>query len=107
MGNKYRMALQLARDPRFERLTCTHKGTYADDCLCHRVEAHRCFIVATNDADLKKRIRKIPGVPIMNCKRGGYSIERMPGQMGAVPKSAAGTAHIKNRGTAEYDNDKE
>lgn len=87
MGSKYRMALQLARDPRFERLTCAHKGTYADDCICDRVSSHKCYIVATNDQDLKKRIRKIPGVPIMHCKRGQYGIERLPGQISVVPKS--------------------
>ncbi|CAD7929580.1 unnamed protein product [Amoebophrya sp. A25] len=87
MGSKYRMALQLARDPRMERLTCTHRGTYADDCLCERVHNHKCYIVATNDADLKKRIRKIPGVPIMYCKRGHFGIERLPGHMEHVPKS--------------------
>jgi hypothetical protein len=28
---------RIAKDPRFERLICTHKGTYADDCLVDRV----------------------------------------------------------------------
>ena len=28
---------RLAKDPRFERLPCLHKGTYADDCLVQRV----------------------------------------------------------------------
>lgn len=28
---------RIAKDPRFERLPCTHKGTYADDCLVQRV----------------------------------------------------------------------
>ena len=28
---------RIARDPRFERLPCMHKGTYADDCLINRV----------------------------------------------------------------------
>lgn len=28
---------RVARDPRFERLSCMHKGTYADDCLVQRV----------------------------------------------------------------------
>jgi rRNA-processing protein FCF1 len=37
LGEKYRLALKIARDPRFERLPCSHKGTYADDCLVHRV----------------------------------------------------------------------
>ncbi|XP_072424328.1 rRNA-processing protein FCF1 homolog isoform X3 [Chiloscyllium punctatum] len=37
LGQKYRVALRIAKDPRFERLPCTHKGTYADDCLVQRV----------------------------------------------------------------------
>lgn len=28
---------RIAKDPRFERLPCTHKGTYADDCIVERV----------------------------------------------------------------------
>merc|ERR1719265_1819371 len=82
LGAKYRLALRLAQDPRFQRLTCTHKGTYADDCLCERVTQHKCYLVATNDKDLKRRIRKIPGVPIVYAKRGKYVVERMcEGQM--------------------------
>ncbi|XP_059771768.1 rRNA-processing protein FCF1 homolog isoform X1 [Balaenoptera ricei] len=37
LGQKYRVALRIAKDSRFERLPCTHKGTYADDCLVQRV----------------------------------------------------------------------
>lgn len=37
LGPKFRLALRVAKDPRFERLPCTHKGTYADDCLVQRV----------------------------------------------------------------------
>ncbi|KAL2926205.1 rRNA-processing protein FCF1-like protein, partial [Bienertia sinuspersici] len=33
LGQKYR----IAKDTRFERLPCTHKGTYVDDCLVQRV----------------------------------------------------------------------
>lgn len=47
------------QDPRVERLPCTHKGTYADDCICQRVQQHRCYIVATCDRDLRRRIRKV------------------------------------------------
>eukprot|EP00007_Cunea_sp_BSH-02190019_P001710 CAMPEP_0174232670 /NCGR_PEP_ID=MMETSP0417-20130205/2891_1 /TAXON_ID=242541 /ORGANISM="Mayorella sp, Strain BSH-02190019" /LENGTH=181 /DNA_ID=CAMNT_0015310757 /DNA_START=84 /DNA_END=626 /DNA_ORIENTATION=- len=65
LGTKYRVALRIAKDPRFERLPCDHKGTYADDCLLRRVEMHKCYIVATCDKALKRRIRQIPGVPIM------------------------------------------
>ncbi|KAK3842419.1 MAG: Fcf1-domain-containing protein [Linnemannia gamsii] len=32
LGPKFKVALRVARDPRYERLPCTHKGTYADDC---------------------------------------------------------------------------
>jgi hypothetical protein len=47
------------QDPRVERIACTHKGTYADDCLCERVRQHKCYIVATCDKDLRRRIRKV------------------------------------------------
>ncbi|KAI9717523.1 MAG: rRNA-processing protein fcf1 [Candelaria pacifica] len=78
MGQKYRIALQIARDERWERLRCDHKGIYADDCIVDRVIKHKVYIVATNDRDLKRRIRKIPGVPIMSVARGKYVIERLP-----------------------------
>ncbi|KAJ3255970.1 hypothetical protein HK103_005777 [Boothiomyces macroporosus] len=78
MGEKYRIALKVARDPRFERLPCSHKGTYADDCIVNRITQHRCYIVATCDRDLKRRIRKIPGVPIMYIASRKYAIERLP-----------------------------
>ncbi|KAK4746426.1 hypothetical protein SAY87_012738 [Trapa incisa] len=54
LGDKYRVALRIAKDPRFERLPCVHKGTYADDCLVERGTQHRCYIVATCDRDLKR-----------------------------------------------------
>ena len=31
LGTKYRIALRIARDERWERLACGHKGVYADD----------------------------------------------------------------------------
>ncbi|CAK0823063.1 unnamed protein product [Prorocentrum cordatum] len=85
MGRRHRLALRLAKDPRFTRLTCQHKGTYADDCLCDRVVQHKCYIVCTNDKDLKRRIRKVPGIPIMSVARGGYKIERIPDHIASVP----------------------
>eukprot|EP00088_Acartia_fossae_P001351 TRINITY_DN10517_c0_g1_i1.p1 TRINITY_DN10517_c0_g1~~TRINITY_DN10517_c0_g1_i1.p1 ORF type:complete len:200 (-),score=31.31 TRINITY_DN10517_c0_g1_i1:251-850(-) len=83
LGSKYRIALRIVKDPRFERLPCMHKGTYADDCLVNRVTQHKAYIVATCDKDLKRRIRKIPGVPIMYLTNHRYSIERMPDAYGA------------------------
>jgi len=31
------LSYRIAKDPRFQRLACTHKGTYADDCIVERV----------------------------------------------------------------------
>ncbi|KAI9754206.1 MAG: rRNA-processing protein fcf1 [Chaenotheca gracillima] len=78
LGQKYRIALRIARDERWERLSCDHKGVYADDCIVDRVQKSKIYIVATNDRDLKRRIRKIPGVPIMSVAKGKYVIERLP-----------------------------
>lgn len=78
LGSKYRLALGIARDPKFERLSCDHKGTYVDDCLVNRVTANRCFIVATCDRMLRKRLRGIPGVPLMNVGRKKFVIEQLP-----------------------------
>jgi len=78
LGPKYRIALRIARDERWERLQCDHMGVYADDCIVDRVMKNKIYIVATNDRDLKRRVRKIPGVPIMSVARGKYVIERLP-----------------------------
>ena len=85
LGPAYRVALRVARDERFTRLRCTHSGVYADDCIVRRVEQHKCYIVATCDRDLKRRIRKIPGVPIMYITRHQYSIERFA-DVNAAPR---------------------
>jgi U3 small nucleolar RNA-associated protein 24 len=78
LGPRYRIALRIARDERWERIRCDHKGTYADDCLVDRVSKHKIYLVGTNDRDLKRRIRKIPGVPILSVARGKYVVERLP-----------------------------
>ena len=49
-----------------------------DDCIVDRVVKQRIYIVATNDRDLKRRIRKIPGVPVISVARGKYVVERLP-----------------------------
>lgn len=82
MGHRYRLALKLTKDPRFRRLPCSHKGTYADDCLVDRVKQHRCYLVGTNDKDLKRRIRKIPGVPLISVGNYKYVVERISEDLG-------------------------
>lgn len=86
LGQNFRIALRISKDPRFERLPCMHKGTYADDCIVQRVTQHKCYIVATCDKDLRRRIRKIVGVPIMSVQSHRFTIERMPDAYGA-PKT--------------------
>lgn len=84
LGPKYRVALRLAKDPRFMHMKgYLDKGSYADDDIVMMVKQHRCFIVATCDRDLKRRIRKIPGVPIMYISQRKYTVERMPEAFGA------------------------
>jgi U3 small nucleolar RNA-associated protein 24 len=83
LGGTYRIALRLAKDPRFERIPCQCKGSYADDCLTKMVTQWRCFIVATCDKELRGRIRKIPGVPCMYIQGYRYTVERMPEAFGA------------------------
>ena len=75
-GTKYRLALRIVKDPKFRRFICDHDGNYADDCLVNICKQHKCFIVATCDRQLKSRIRKIPGTPIMSIVGHKYSIER-------------------------------
>lgn len=88
LGQQYRVALKVAKDPRVLRLPCTHKGTYADDCICERIQQHKCYIVATCDKDLRRRIRKVPGVPIMFIQSHRYSIERLPdATVGGAPRT--------------------
>lgn len=83
-GLKYRLALRIVKDPRFKRYYCDHTGTYADDCLVNIASQHKCYIIATCDKQLKSRIRKVPGTPIMYLAGHKYAIERMPDAMSNV-----------------------
>lgn len=37
MGQRFKLALKIIKDNRFQRLSCSHKGIYADDCIVQRV----------------------------------------------------------------------
>lgn len=81
LGPKYRLALRVAKDPRFERIKCDHKGTYADDCLVDRIIKHRVYIAATNDRDLKRRIRyvgmeHVPTAEFLTSMTGRFLVHR-------------------------------
>ncbi|ERS99426.1 hypothetical protein HMPREF1624_04626 [Sporothrix schenckii ATCC 58251] len=60
LGPKYRIALKIARDERWERSKCTHKGIYADDCIFDRIVRHRIMSVARG----KYVIENLPGAPV-------------------------------------------
>jgi U3 small nucleolar RNA-associated protein 24 len=78
LGQRYSIALRIAKDEKWERIKCDHKGLYADDCIVDRIKKHRVYLVATNDRDLKRRIRKIPGVPIISANKRKFAVERLP-----------------------------
>lgn len=42
LGPKYRIALQIARDERWHRLVCDHRGTYADGTLLFHFNDEFC-----------------------------------------------------------------
>jgi rRNA processing protein Krr1/Pno1 len=44
----------------------------------------KCYIVATCDRELKRRIRKQPGVPILYIKQHQFTVERMPDAYGGM-----------------------
>lgn len=65
LGRVYRLALNMIKRIKHTRLICDHKGTYADNCLLERVKINRIFFVATSDIDLKQRISKKFGTPVL------------------------------------------
>lgn len=78
LGKVHTLALKVIKSERIKRLTCDHPGTYADGCLIERVKKHPCYIIATCDKELKQRLRKIPGVPILAVHGMKYSVESLP-----------------------------
>lgn len=61
LGTKYRIALRIARDERWERLQCSHKGVYADDCLVDRVQKRKASIILPHPKVWKYRTQsRIP-----------------------------------------------
>ncbi|CAK5123136.1 unnamed protein product [Meloidogyne enterolobii] len=85
--SRFKSVLKIINDHRFQRLHCAHKKSiYTDECILHRITQHKNYIVATCDRDLRKRIRKIPDVPILYIRDHRYIIERMPDTRAAPKK---------------------
>ena len=84
LGSKYRVALRMSKDPRFLRMRgYAERGTYADDDIVATVKQHRCYMVATCDKELRRRLRKVPGVPICHIAGHKITVERLPEAFGA------------------------
>ncbi|ORD94870.1 FCF1 [Enterospora canceri] len=65
LGRVFRIALNMIKRINHTRLICDHKGTYADNCLLNRVRMNKVFFVATSDVNLKQRITKKCGTPVL------------------------------------------
>jgi U3 small nucleolar RNA-associated protein 24 len=37
LGSRYAIARRIAKDERWRRIPCSHRGTYADDCIVRTV----------------------------------------------------------------------
>ena len=68
LGRVYRLALNMIKRVKHTRLICDHKGTYADNCIIDRVRMNSVYFVATSDVNLKQRIKKIAGTPVLMMK---------------------------------------
>lgn len=79
LGRVYRVALNMIKGLNVQRLACIHKGTYADDCILNRVREFRCYIVATTDTNLRQRVKKISGVPVVYFRGHRCASERFGG----------------------------
>ena len=79
LGRIYRIALNMIKNMDTVTLKCLHKGTYADDCILQRAREFRCYIVATSDTNLRQRIKKTPGIPIVYFRGSKCVCERFAG----------------------------
>ncbi|CAH1403871.1 unnamed protein product [Nezara viridula] len=86
LGRKYRIALRIMKDPRYERLPCMHKGTYADDCIAQRVTQ-----VRTGTLFMKSKIypsiiiKSVNTLPVVMVPLFRYSSQLGPGLFRILP----------------------
>nr|UXY88274.1 pre-rRNA processing protein, FCF1 [Cryptomonas curvata] len=77
LGVRFRLALKCIRDDRIIKLECNHPPNivYADDCIYNTAKNFKCFIIATCDKDLKRRIRNLLKRPVISIKKKKFYIE--------------------------------
>lgn len=82
LGQKDQVSLRTAKDPRPEGFPNIHKGSYEDGYLAQS-SPRQMVHTASVDPDLKKKMLKIPAVPVMCVSDQGYTNE--PVQMVMKP----------------------
>lgn len=88
LGPKYRVALRLSKDPRFQRLPCSHQGTYADDCLvqvgvllaCH-LKYLKYFVFPIVPEDVSSRVRSFLVFSLLRGTACYYGLTRPAGRL--------------------------
>jgi U3 small nucleolar RNA-associated protein 24 len=77
LGVRFRLALKCIRDDRIIKLECNHPPNivYADDCIYNTAKNFKCFIIATCDKDLKRRIKNLLRRPVISIKKKKFYIE--------------------------------
>eukprot|EP00039_Didymoeca_costata_P028779 m.22137 g.22137 ORF g.22137 m.22137 type:complete len:213 (+) comp7351_c0_seq1:178-816(+) len=77
LGEDFRGAKLFGK--RLERKKCAHKGTVsAAECLSYLIgsENRSKYLVGTQDPELRRKFRKIPGVPLMVISSGVLFLEK-------------------------------
>ena len=77
LGIRFRLALKCIRDDKIIKFECNHSSNiiYADDCIYNTAKNYKCFIIATCDKDLKRRIRNGLGRTLISIKKKKFCLE--------------------------------
>ncbi|AEA38904.1 pre-rRNA processing protein, FCF1 (nucleomorph) [Cryptomonas paramecium] len=77
LGPRFKTALECLRDRRIIKYKCNHvyKIIYADSCIENIIKRFKCFMVATCDSKLKKRLKILSKLPIISIKKKSFFLE--------------------------------
>ena len=77
LGIKFRLALKCIKNDKIIKIECNHPPNiiYADDCIYNTAKNNKCFMVATCDKDLKRRIRNNLKTFLITIKKKKFMIE--------------------------------
>ncbi|KAH6927114.1 hypothetical protein HPB50_026896 [Hyalomma asiaticum] len=94
LGSKYRVALRYVVLTHPLARSLTRNSVPLEGNQRKIICVHKCYIVATCDKDLKRRIRKVPGVPIMYIyQRRSSKDSSLPGNSNKQQLEAAVSAY--------------